>query len=157
MTKVVINRCYGGFGLSPAAVKRFAELNGRECYLFTHAPGNLYAHIPATVESLKNSLFFTAFDIPNPDEVLGTQKDWHTWSEAEKKASNEAWEIHSIPTGREIDRTDPILIRVIEELGEKADGDCAELKIVEIPDGVDYEIDEYDGIETIHEKHRSWA
>ena len=43
-----------------------------------------------------------------------------------------------------------------ETLGEKANTRFSDLKIVEIPDGVDYEIDEYDGIESIHEKHRSW-
>jgi hypothetical protein len=58
----------------------------------------------------------------------------------------------------EEDRADPVLIAVIEELGsEKASGDFAKLHIVEIPDGVDWEIDEYDGIESISEKHRSWG
>ena len=30
-------------------------------------------------------------------------------------------------------------------------------KIVEIPDGVQWEITEYDGKECIKEKHRSWS
>jgi hypothetical protein len=55
-----------------------------------------------------------------------------------------------------LERTDPILIQVVEELGKDADGPCAELEIVEIPDDVEWEIDEYDGYESIHEKHRSW-
>ena len=29
-------------------------------------------------------------------------------------------------------------------------------KIIEIPDDIEWEIDNYDGIESIHEKHRSW-
>ena len=33
---------------------------------------------------------------------------------------------------------------------------CAELKVVEIPDGVDYIITEYDGLEQIEETHRVW-
>ena len=54
-------------------------------------------------------------------------------------------------------RKDPRLIAAIEKLGErKASGRYAELRIVEIPDDVDWQIDEYDGFETIHEKHRSW-
>lgn len=49
----------------------------------------------------------------------------------------------------EIKRTDPILIAVVEKLGEKADGEVAALAIAEIPTGTRYRIDEYDGRETI--------
>lgn len=58
--------------------------------------------------------------------------------------------------GRSIPRDDLLLIQVIGELGEKADGCFAELEVVEVPDGIEWEIDDYDGIETIHETHRSW-
>lgn len=54
------------------------------------------------------------------------------------------------------DRTDKYLIQAVEELGKLADGDLAELKIVEIPDGIKYYIDEYDGVESIHEEHNQW-
>ena len=57
---------------------------------------------------------------------------------------------------RDIERDDPKLIQVVEELGKEANGLCADLSIVEIPDGVNWEINEYDGNETIHEVHRSW-
>lgn len=54
-------------------------------------------------------------------------------------------------------RTDPILISVIEDLGsEKVSGEWARIKIIEIPDDVDWQIGEYDGIEWIEEKHRTW-
>lgn len=53
-------------------------------------------------------------------------------------------------------RTDSGLVACVETLGEKADGRYAELKVVEIPDDVDWEIDEYDGIESVHEVHRVW-
>lgn len=56
----------------------------------------------------------------------------------------------------EIDRDNPLLVRVLEELGDKASGEFAALYIIEIPDGVDWEINDYDGMESIHEKHRSW-
>lgn len=54
-------------------------------------------------------------------------------------------------------RSNKKLIKAIEKIGEeKSSGQHAELEIIEIPDGIEWEIDEYDGIETIHEKHRSW-
>ena len=53
-------------------------------------------------------------------------------------------------------RSDKILLQVIEELGAEANGDCASLGVVEIPDGVHAYIDDYDGIETVREHHESW-
>jgi len=54
-------------------------------------------------------------------------------------------------------RSHPRLIEAIEHIGcEKASGTHAEIEIREIPDGVQWEIDDYDGMETIHENHRSW-
>ena len=53
-------------------------------------------------------------------------------------------------------RDHPLLVKVVEELGKKANGQHADLEVVEIPDDIEYEIDEYDGIETIREKHRTW-
>jgi hypothetical protein len=57
---------------------------------------------------------------------------------------------------RDIERTDPALIKVVEELEEKANGEYADLKIVEIPKGIEWEISTYDGVETVEEKHKSW-
>ena len=45
---------------------------------------------------------------------------------------------------------------VVEELGEKANGRFADLQVVEIPDGMIYDIDNYDGIEKLHESVRVW-
>jgi hypothetical protein len=56
-----------------------------------------------------------------------------------------------------IKRNDPILVEIVEQLGEAADGDFAELKIIEIPDDVQWQIEEYDGAEWIAEKHRTWG
>jgi len=63
---------------------------------------------------------------------------------------------HKYPGDYNIQRDDPILIRVVEELKEKVNGDCARLKIVEIPYDVDWQIEEYDGNEWVAEKHRTW-
>ena len=56
----------------------------------------------------------------------------------------------------DIDRDDEDLIAVVELLGTKASGRFAYLTIVEIPDGIYWEISEYDGLETVEERHRSW-
>ena len=86
--KIVINCCYGGFGLSPAGEEYFEALGG--------------------------------YDI-------------HVTS-----------------------RTESALIRTVEELGEESWGRNSQLKIVEIPDDVLWEIEEYDGIERVVEAHRIW-
>jgi len=50
----------------------------------------------------------------------------------------------------DIDRADPILVQVVEELGsEAASGECARLRIRELEPGTRYRIDEYDGNETV--------
>lgn len=48
-----------------------------------------------------------------------------------------------------IKRSDPILVQVIEILGDKANGDCAKLRLEEVADGTPYRISEYDGMETV--------
>lgn len=90
MPKVVINNCFGGFGLSKEA---YAE--------------------------------------------LGIPWDNYGYEYNEK-------------------RDDPKLVEVVEKLGDKANGSHARLKIVEIPDDVEYTIEEYDGREHIAESHRTW-
>lgn len=158
--KVVINQCFGGFSLSPRAVKRLAEMDGRKCYFFVHEDKsgkvNLRHHRSVSMTEAEKGIFWTAFDVPNPDEVIPSSDNWASMSDAEKQECNQAYRAHSLPV-RPDSRTDPKLIQVIEELGKKANGSCADLKIVEIPDDVDWEIDDYDGSETIHEKHRSWS
>lgn len=47
-----------------------------------------------------------------------------------------------------IPRHHPLLVQCVEELGEAANGECAELAIEEIYGDV-YKIDEYDGNETV--------
>ena len=84
--KVVINRCYGGFGLSEKAMK-----------------------------------------------FLGVGSEWP-----------------------DIARNDPKLVECVEKLGEEANDTYAELKVVEIPDDVNWKSGEYDGLEWVEEVHRRW-
>jgi len=136
--KVVINKCYGGFSLSPLAVKRMAELQGKECYFYAGSFGN---YKQASLKEAEKAFLFFAFDVPNVTN--------------EQMNDNEFYGEHELDN-RPNDRSDKFLVQVVEELGEKANGSCAELKVVEIPDGIDYEIEEYDGMEWISEAHRTW-
>ena len=51
-----------------------------------------------------------------------------------------------------IERHDKDLIKVIEELGESANGECAKLSIMYLNSPI-YKIDEYDGNETVKQPH----
>lgn len=55
------------------------------------------------------------------------------------------------------DRSNPIMIKAIETLGKKAWTRYSEIKIVEIPDGAEYEIDDYDGMETLRQPSQVWG
>lgn len=91
--KIVINRCFGGFGLSEKALEEYKTRKGID------------------------------------------EKIW-SWG---------------------INRDDPDLIDIVENMGKAANSGFAKLKIVEIPDDVEWEISEYDGLEHIAEKHRTWS
>lgn len=56
----------------------------------------------------------------------------------------------------EIERNDPDLIKVVELLGEDVNERFSKLKIVEIPDDVDWEINSNDMEEWVEEKHDRW-
>ena len=75
--------------------------------------------------------------------------------------SKEAYKFLNIPWdgyGQEFreDRSNPTLVKCVEALGDKASGELSSLKVEEIPDDVEWEIGEYDGMERVAEKHRKW-
>jgi len=91
---------------------------------------------------------------------------------AQKKGLNLKWEVTNNNFGRcfyylddnrtkyfnerQIERDDLVLVEIIETMGEKADGISSKLKVVEIPDYVQWEIEECRGAERVVEKYRSW-
>lgn len=168
MTKIAINSRYGGFGLSRAAIRRLAELQGRECYFFTSRPGSHKYFLEEEVSSHEllapevhliqrrvRALFVVAFDTDDVSTLNDLPEDART--DEQVQTSKKFWSEHVI-RDRNIPRDDPLLIQVIEELGsDSASGDFASLQIVEIPDDVDWQIEEYDGFEWIAEKHRTWG
>ncbi len=133
--------------MSHKGVMKYAELKGIKLYSWVddislkHQPG-------VTVE---DALLVHYATVPK-EEYDKFIKLWH---EADIK------ERHTLGDGglfseRDIERTDSALIQVVELLGEESYGICARLKIVEIPDGTEWIIGEYDGVEHIAETHRTW-
>ena len=57
----------------------------------------------------------------------------------------------------DIPRDCPVLVAMVEEQGSAIDGDYADLKVVDIPDDVNWYIEEYDGNEHVAERHRTWS
>lgn len=78
-------------------------------------------------------------------------------SEAAYKELGIPWDGYGYLTGLDIPREDPRLVACVEKLGAKANGQHAQLSVVEIPDDVEWFIDDYDGNEIIHEQHRTWG
>lgn len=158
--KVVYNNCFGGFSLSPFAVQRMAELQGRPCYFFVHPKGGKHGtdferYERVTIDEAAKAFMWTAFDVPEAPKTIEGDA-WRSATDEERKASNAEYERHEIDN-RDIPRDDPLLVRVVEELGEKANGAHAELRIVEIPADVKWYIHEYDGSEHVAEDHRTWG
>ena len=139
--KIVINRCYGGFGLSLEAVKLYCEKMNISIYMV----------------EMKLRKDWT-FDEPTEWKYLDINKYNSLFLNFTTKPLNEDGTMveGSYFSIYNIDRTDPILIDVVEELGEKSWDGTSELEVVEIPDGIGYYINDYDGFESIHESHRSW-
>jgi hypothetical protein len=97
MQKIVINACYGGFGLTDEAMDLYTKL----C------------------------------------ESAGVEAKEYVY---------------------EISRDCPHLVETVLTLGTTAKTRCySKLKIVEIPDGVEWSVHEYDGMEWVAENHRTWS
>lgn len=138
--KVVIESKCESFKLSPKALKRYAQLKGEECNFyksnFLHGQPPVYELIPEEDYTKYGQSFRLGIRSGTPGE-----KEIEFWSDCA------------------IDRTDPHLIQVIEELGEDVNFPYSggKIKIVEIPDDVEYYIIAVDGCgEEIHEEHRVW-
>ncbi|AFM40987.1 hypothetical protein Desaci_2012 [Desulfosporosinus acidiphilus SJ4] len=80
--------------------------------------------------------------------------------------SEEAWTAYGKERPKDLNsivfRSDPDLIRVVEQLGERANGQSQfgpknKLEIVEVPDEIPVRIESYDGNEWVAEEHRVWG
>jgi hypothetical protein len=140
--KIVINVCHGGFGLSEKGIDRYIELKGLKLYKHKDEGWDTHSYytVPYEEFSKAHKHDMTKTDWPGKEEGYGRYYE-----------SNELhWDFYNVL------RDDAILVQVVEELGELADGRYAELKVVEIPEDVQWHIGEYDGWEWVAENHRKW-
>lgn len=133
--KVVVNRCFGGFGVS---VEALSELLDMEC-----------PHIKSDAEDKyfgADSYCKTVEDRNRHVEMCGLlRRNGMIYSDG-----------HS-GYGEHQERACEHLVALIEVWGsERVSGQHAELEIVEIPAGVQWQIGEYDGMESVEEAHRTW-
>lgn len=142
--KIVINDTYGGFSLSPLAIKKYLRSKEKEAYFYDMQFQDRDVVYTKKENFTGKELFLTCFT-----------KDFGTRFK-DKDITATEHRVYSFKE-RDIDRTDEDLIKVVEELKEKANTMCSELKIIDIPDDVDWEIEEYDGAEWVSEKHRTWG
>lgn len=139
--KIVINTTYGGFGLSDACTEELAVLKGHKAYKYTFDNRGLSLHRCHEETYAYCSCRFL-LDVDQEEIDRETAKRHH---------------FESLFEGNEM-RTDPDLISLIEKNGTQwASGDYAELKIIEIPDDVDWVIGEDEGKEWVEEKRRVWG
>ena len=141
--KIVINTRHGGFGLSAKAIHRLACRKHKPCYFFTfRCKDGRFCYIPFN-DGYPTSTYpvatrWAAFTVTDPDNPEHRR---------EEISLNEHL----------LERSDPDLVAVVEEMGKEANGEMAELKVVDIPSGVDYIIQEECGAEWIAERHRIWS
>jgi len=84
-------------------------------------------------------------------EITLEDTDSHSWRAFNTNSPTPRVPLERAPK----DRTDPKLVQVVEELGSAASGKWAELKVIEIPDGIEWVIISNGGFETVHEILRS--
>lgn len=145
MKKIAINKCYGGFGLSPKAIYLYLKKQGKKCFFYNQTKYKWkdnkeeYEQI-SLEEAQKEESIMTHTLTKDMGKTISKLDNGHYWYDSFYEK-----------------RDNKLLIETIEELGEEeSSGRMAKIKIIEIPDDVEWELSEYDGIETVHEKHRSW-
>lgn len=148
--KVVINTCFGGFSLSPEGEAAYLARRGKRAFFYIEdresapRPGER-DYIRTDAEGARNAFMSTTLT-----EDIGPRVGHDTiWPGGNGHPTY--WNDH------DLGRDDPDLVAIVEEDAEKVSGPHARLQVVEIPSDAEWEIAEYDGLEHVAEKHRTWS
>ena len=136
--KIVLNGCYGGFGLSYEAMALYWYARCRDLYFYRDI--SVYNGYSKVHKYERTSL----------SDIQRSRNTWtgYIYCTTEDQGAYLDHFPKHVVRDQDIDRTDPILVSVVEIMGSKAaSGSFAKLYIEEIPNGTQYKIDEYDGME----------
>lgn len=134
--KLILNDCHGGYGLSPEAVLRISQLKG--ITLYPEDDDRFGGHTPSTY-----------WLVPVEQRVhMLDQEEWMGMT-LEQRLEHNAKHLSQIFNPRKIPRNDPHLVQVVEELGDKANGRFAKLRVVEIDASKPWFIDDSTGKERV--------
>ena len=146
--KLVINKRYGGFGLSYTAMMRIFDLKEIEVYPFYRkfiSENRSYTFQRIDKDFIESGSIMSGVSYfeSNPKE------DNFSMTEQEYYGGGGPGEVFLDFEG-DFRRNDISLVQAVEELGRKANGRFSRLKIVEIPENHSYRIRDYDGVETVY-------
>ena len=144
---VALNKCYGGFGLSPKATELYLKKIGKEAHFYVQ-----------TAYKFKEGYEeYTKLSIEEATTYLGGACIYTLTKDLGKTFRGPIPNEHHWYETFYEDRSNKELIETITELGEEeSSARLASISLVRIPKDMEYEIDDYDGIETLRENHRSW-
>lgn len=136
--KLAINTRYGGFNISQKGMLEIAKRKGLKVYPYVNDPNYSMREDRYMKRNLVHSevpfIYYLLQDVGDKFEGNIYSDDLY-------------WRFN--PSEYE-NRTDSELIATIEHLGDDANGRYADIEVVEIPDGFDYKITDYDGVETVY-------
>lgn len=154
MKKIAVNKCHGGYSFSLKAHKMYADIIWKPIYFFTKVYNENWISYIEVDENCKDN-FVWCYSVPLDKvlEIHEEQSNWRNLTDEQKKESNKKYSDASYDLS-DLPRDDEIIIKIIETLWDEASSRFSKIKIVEIPDDIEWEISEYDWYETLCEKHR---
>ena len=131
--------------LTDEAEEMFETLKGVRHIVINRQHGGFGLSWDAQIEYLNRAgIAYTLVDRESRDDTI-------RFGQEIKLANGDDWnDCHDIA------RDDPILVDIVREMGNDANGGFSNLRVVKIPGDVEWAIDEYDGLEWVAEKHRVW-